>query len=31
MFAALGIELLPEFDQSTGSLPPRRPATAQAN
>src|SRR4051794_39782332 len=26
MFAALGIELLPEFDQSTGSLPPRRPA-----
>ncbi|MBN8991113.1 MAG: YdcF family protein [Rhizobiales bacterium] len=29
--AGLGIDLVPDFDQSTGSLPPRRPATAQAN
>jgi len=31
MLAGLGIDLVPEFDQSTGSLPPRRPTTAQAN
>jgi uncharacterized SAM-binding protein YcdF (DUF218 family) len=31
MLADLGIDLTPEFDQSIGSLPPRRPATAQAN
>jgi uncharacterized SAM-binding protein YcdF (DUF218 family) len=31
MLANLGIDLAPDFDQPTGSLPQRKPATAQAN
>jgi uncharacterized SAM-binding protein YcdF (DUF218 family) len=31
MLAGFGIDLVPDFDQPTGSLPPRKPATAQAN